>query len=292
MELYPGFIEQRKGGSGTQMPQSISFLTSTTKNKINETNLRKRQLRLLEVAVSMSLGFLQSGRHSFALQAAEQYLVLAADLYSVNDLNLIPPYCLLAEICIGLNKLAKAEQYLQKANWVVQRNQDDENINAVNSRLYRAFGLVQAAKGNNDEARRLFAEQVYYSSLVAGTESIQAANGYYNLANVWSREQANKQHALSLYGKAIECWFAIIMEETLELSEAEIGETKNMLTTTAEVLNSSCPDSVDAPRARALLTAYLSRMKFSNATEEREKTLQLISEKTVDDSLIQTLLKI
>lgn len=179
-------------------------------------------------------GFLQSGRHSSALLAAQQYLVLAADLYSVNDLNLIPAYCLLAEVCIGLNKLREGEQHLQKANWVVKRNHDAENINSVNSRLYRAFGLVQAAKGNNEEALRLFAEQVYYSSLVAGTESIGAANGYYNLGNVWSREP-NQQQALSLYIKAVECWLQIIEEKNLSLSEAEIGETMNMLTTTAEV---------------------------------------------------------
>ena len=79
---------------------------------------------------------------------------MAADLYSVNDLNLIPAYCLLAEVCIGLNKLREGEQHLQKANWVVKRNQEAENINYVNSRLYRAFGLVQAAKGNNEEALR------------------------------------------------------------------------------------------------------------------------------------------
>ena len=55
MELYPGYAEQRKGEQ-RQMPQSVSFLTSTTKNKINEQNLRERQLRLLQVTVSMALG--------------------------------------------------------------------------------------------------------------------------------------------------------------------------------------------------------------------------------------------
>ena len=119
------------------------------------------------------------------------------------------------------------------------------------------FLIVKAAKGNNEEALRLFAEQVkincanffwsklckiflklslkvYFSSLVGGTESIGAANGYFNLANVLAREPSNQKQALSLYHKCATCWLKIIEIDQLTLSEAEIGETANMLTTTAE----------------------------------------------------------
>lgn len=284
-QLYPDYTEQRKGSE-----KSVSFITSSTKSKLNEMELRKRQLKLLEVTLSMALGFLQSGRHSLSLLAAQQYLVLAADLYGVNDLNLIPAYCLLAEICIGLNKLRESEQYLQKANWVVKRNEQSENINLVNSRLYRSFGLVQAAKGNNEEALRLFGEQVYYSSLVNGTESIGAANGYYNLANVWSREPGKKPEALSLYKKSVECWLEIISQENLCLSEAESGETMNMLNTTVEVIENSEKDSLDALRARALLLAYLKKVNLSNSDEEKSKLEEIIKSKQITDSKVQMLL--
>ena len=86
--------------------------------------------------------------------AAQQFLVLAGDIYGVNDLRLIPAYTLLAEICIGLNKHREADQHLQKANWVIKRNQEDETINQVFSRLYRAMGLLEAAKGNTEDASR------------------------------------------------------------------------------------------------------------------------------------------
>lgn len=86
--------------------------------------------------------------------AAQQFLVLAGDIYGVNDLRLIPAYALLAEILIGLNKHREADQHLQKANWVVKRNQEDPTINHVFCRLYRAMGLLEAAKGNSEEASR------------------------------------------------------------------------------------------------------------------------------------------
>jgi len=278
-ELYPGYLDPRKGGAN----QTVSFLTTSTKNKINEENLKKRQEQLLEVSVSMALAFLQTGRHSHALLAAEQYLVLAADVFSSNDLRLIPAYCLLAEICIGLNKLREGEQHLQKANWVVHRNQDAENINQVNARLYRSFGLVQAAKGNNEEALRLFAEQVYFSSLVGGTESIGAANGYFNLANVLAREPSNQKQALSLYHKCATCWLKIIEIDQLTLTEAEIGETANMLTTTAEVISES--DSEFSLIAAALRVAYLSKMNFPQAKDERQKVLNSTQAKDLDETV-------
>jgi len=292
IELYPGFLEQRKGGPCPPPGQSLAFLTSTRKSEINSAQLRRRQSRLRQISEVMALDFLQSGRHSQALLAAQQSLVLAADIYHVNDLNLIPSYCLLAEVCIGLNKLREGEQYLQRANWVVQRNQDDANINAVKSTLYRALGLVEAAKGDNKEALRLFAEQVYYSSLVSGTESIQAANGYFNLANVLARQRANAQQTTSLYVKALECWYQIVRQESLQLNELQVGQTMNMLVTLLEELSSLVPDSADVIRARALLTAFLSRMNNPNATSERQKTLDIMNEKNIDDELAHTLLKV
>ena len=107
----------------------------------------------------------------------------------------------------------------------------------INLKIFHIFQYfsVSGIRNFSNSNLRLFAEQVYYSSLVSGTESIGAANGYYNLGNVWSREPANQQQALSLYIKAVECWLKIIQEKDLTLSEAEIGETMNMLTTVAEV---------------------------------------------------------
>ena len=72
--------------------------------------------------------------------------------------------------------------------------------------------------------------QVYFSSLVGGTESIGAANGYFNLANVLSREPSNQKQALSLYHKCATCWLKIIQTEQLTLSEAEIGEIRDSQT--------------------------------------------------------------
>ena len=86
---------------------------------------------------------LQIGKHTPALVAAQQYLVLAADIYGTNSLELIPAYLLIAEVSIQLNKLREAEQQLQKANWVVMRNENEPTINNVKQRLSRLLGLLQ-----------------------------------------------------------------------------------------------------------------------------------------------------
>jgi tetratricopeptide (TPR) repeat protein len=179
MELYPGYLDQKN-----IQAMSRSFLTSTTVDKINLSKLKERQTKLLKITVSMGLVLLQIGKHTPALVAAQQYLVLAADIYGTNSLELIPAYLLIAEVSIQLNKLREAEQQLQKANWVVMRNENDPTINNVKQRLSRLLGLLQAAKGNKDESIRLFSEQIFFASMMNGTESVGASSGYYNLGNI------------------------------------------------------------------------------------------------------------
>ena len=41
-----------------------------------------------------------------------------------------------------------------------------------------------AKRGNNQEAIRLFAEQICFASSMEGTESIGSASGYFNIATV------------------------------------------------------------------------------------------------------------
>merc|ERR1712212_812821 len=190
IELYPGYQNQKTGNRNTKTQgPSRAFLTSTTVDKINLARLKERQSKLLEITVSMGLILLQERKYAAALVAAKQYLVLVADIFGTNSLELIPAYLLIAETSIGLNKLREAEQQLQKANWVVMRNESDETIDFVKQGPYRVLGLLHAAKGNKDEAIRLFSEQIFYSSQLKGTESIQAASGYFNLANTIDGKQ-------------------------------------------------------------------------------------------------------
>jgi len=112
------------------------------------------------------------------------------------------------------------------------RNENDETIDYVKQGLYRVLGLLHAAKGNKDEAIRLFSEQIFYSSQLKGTESIQAASGYFNLANTIDGKQVKH----SLYLKVLECWLEIVNSNDLEtITQAEIYESAKILQDLAKV---------------------------------------------------------
>merc|ERR1712212_917384 len=205
LELFPGYLDQKNRTRKVQ-PDSRAFLTSTTIGKINLSKLTERQLKLVDLTISVSLQFLDEKRTYEALIAAQQYLVLIADIHGTSSIELIPAYLLIAEISLALNKLREAEQQMQQANWVVMQNQSEESSNHVKQKLYRLFGLLQAAKGDYTDATRLFAEQIVYASKTAGTESIGAASGYFNIAQVLN----DKRTKVSLYIKTLECWLELI----------------------------------------------------------------------------------
>jgi len=281
-QLNPEYLEKIRSSSMLP-PKTVTFITSSTKARMNQENLLMKQEKLLELSTVSALALLQSGKHAHAMLAAQQFLVLAGDIYGVNDLRLIPAYALLAEICIGLNKHREADQHLQKANWVVKRNQEDKTINHVFSRLYRAMGLLEAAKGNTEDASRLFAEQVFYASQWAGTESIGAASGYYNLANMAAREPGLMQVASSFYLRTLDCWLLLLKDEKLQVPLLEKGETFNMLTSILETLESLSPES--AGTAKALTTlAWFSERVGEPHEELKSRASELIQRLKLSDS--------
>ena len=141
LELYPGYLDQKNGTHKAQA-ESRHFLTSSKVDRINVTKLKERQTKLLKVIVTVALGLFQSANYQAALVAAQQYLVLIADVHGTNSLELIPAYAMIAELEIKLNKLREAEQQLQKANWVIMQNEHAENVDQVKQKLYRLLGLL------------------------------------------------------------------------------------------------------------------------------------------------------
>ena len=77
-------------------------------------------------------------------------------------------------IYLGLGKLSQAEEYLSQAQWTVLKT--PECSNAIKSKLYRNLGLLNAAKGEYDEALRQLADDVSYCSVFCYVISIQETN--------------------------------------------------------------------------------------------------------------------
>lgn len=112
----------------------------------------------------------------------------------------------MSSVAVELGRLSEAEQYLSQVQWLVLQSPSSSSPSLLAS-LHRNLGQLASARGRLSEARRHFAEdvsplltpriacvvthsssQVYQSSVAHGTESPQAAGGYFHMASVFFRE--------------------------------------------------------------------------------------------------------
>ncbi|CAI2735734.1 unnamed protein product [Schistosoma spindalis] len=163
--------------------ESKGFVSKDKREKKNE-ELQNKNIYLVRLTQLEAQKLLFKGKSEEALPAALQYLRFAVRAYGIACVELVSPYLVLAESCIGLGKLNQAETYLAQAQWIVLKAQH-ECSNNIQSQLHRKLGLLYAAKGNYKLALASLAKDIFYASLEYGTDHIRTAGGYFQMAEVF-----------------------------------------------------------------------------------------------------------
>jgi tetratricopeptide (TPR) repeat protein len=122
---------------------------------------------------------------------------------TLQRIELVPAYLLLAESNLGLKRFKVAEEFLLYANWSVLKNPLCSN--ELKSQLHRNFGKLYSSQGRYDDALRQLANDVYHSALESGPEHIDTAGGYYYMADVFL-QQGKVEQALALQDKVVDVW--------------------------------------------------------------------------------------
>ncbi|XP_076807443.1 zinc finger MYND domain-containing protein 12-like [Clavelina lepadiformis] len=188
---------------------SLPFMSSSEEREIRRKDLVYRQKSMMDLTRIISRKLLFEGKHNQAVPAAIQSLRFSIDVHGLNSVNLVPSYLILGEASIGLGKLSQADEYLAQAEWTVLKALDATDENKSN--LYRNIGLLHAAKGDYENALRMLAEDIYHASKAWGTADIHVAGGYFQMANVFFRQ--NKMDvADSLYSQVTDTWFDFLHE--------------------------------------------------------------------------------
>jgi hypothetical protein len=151
-------------------------------------------------------------------------------VFEEDSIELLPAYFVLAvaNICMGGDKLKKAEEFLIAAYWNLLKFTSDENEKAnsdetlvsdkekdqYRAELHKTFGRLNLA--NNDLRGSLdeLSNGVYKECLEYGPESIQVTSSYYYMGRVFIHEQKFEE-AKSFYLKIIEIWKTFILERDL-----------------------------------------------------------------------------
>eukprot|EP00794_Sanderia_malayensis_P015206 gene15206-16777_t len=183
----------------------IPFTSGSEEERIHRRNQQNsRQKQMIELTSTVGQKLLFEGKYEYAIPAAMQSLRFSIDTYGLSSIELVPSYLILGEACIGLGRLVQAQEYLSQAQWTVLKT--PECSNAVKSRLFRNLGLMHATQGNDDEALKQFADDIYHSSCEFGTDHINTSGGYFHMANVFFR-QNKLDVAFSLYSQVTDIWF-------------------------------------------------------------------------------------
>ncbi|KAM8927154.1 zinc finger MYND domain-containing protein 12 [Pelodytes ibericus] len=213
----------------------VPFFNSSEERLHCTVQLIERKKHLIEITTKEAQKLLYEGRHANVIPAATHALSLVIDVYGLTSVELVPVYLILAEANIGLGQLTLAEEYLSQAYWTVLKSPDCSN--AVRSQLHRNLGLLYSAKGDFEESLRHLSSDVYFASMVSGTDTIHTAGAYFHMANIFFRQ--NKMDvADSLYSQVTDIWHA-------HLSQLVDGQTRGSLRNDPGWFDDSDQDSLD-----------------------------------------------
>ncbi|RKO86379.1 hypothetical protein BDK51DRAFT_24407, partial [Blyttiomyces helicus] len=207
----------------------VAVLGSEEERSHREKQTRHRQVQLLEITQTEAHKKLFEGQYDLAIPAALQALRFAMDVYGQNSIEIVPSYLLLGEASIGLQQYTQAEDYLSLAKWAVLKA--EHCAHGIRAQLHRNFGLLYSSQGNYEEALNQLAQdvrqwggggestdrisscrltfvfnlQIYHASLTRGPEHISVSGGYFQLGNVFHK-QNRIDHATAVFDKVVSIW--------------------------------------------------------------------------------------
>lgn len=181
----------------------IPLVSSEEERKHRQHQLLQRQKQMIDMTRTEGSKLLFEGAHEAAVPAALQALRFSIAVYGLSSVELVPAYLVLGEASIGLGRLSQAEEYLSQARWTVLKTPNCDAT--IKSKMYRICGLLQAAKGNFDEALKNYANDIYHAAQVSGPRHVKTSGGYFHMANVFFRKgQTDTAH--NIYTEVVSIW--------------------------------------------------------------------------------------
>jgi len=200
--------------------RSASLLVGSSSDRAKRQytiNMSKRAL--IDLCQQEASKMLVSGQYSLAIPGAIQSLKFLKEIFGEGSVESVPPYLLLAEANLGLEKYQQCEEFLSSANWAILNNPGCSN--SIKSQLSRNFGKLYSAQGKLDKALEELSKDIYFSSLEVGPEHVDTSGGYFHMGNIFFT-QHKIENALAFYDKVVDIWYKFL---ALVRSEAGVAET-------------------------------------------------------------------
>ena len=120
------------------------------------------------------------------------------------SVEVVEPYLILAQSCLGLQNTKQAEEYLSLAKWIVLN--DEKCSDRIKSRLHQLMGRLYSYENNLEKSKEEYASCIFYSAKCYGAEAIATSSGYYSLGDVFLT-QGNVECCLAFFDKVVDIWY-------------------------------------------------------------------------------------
>eukprot|EP00602_Paraphysomonas_sp_CaronLab_P002222 CAMPEP_0185029050 /NCGR_PEP_ID=MMETSP1103-20130426/15131_1 /TAXON_ID=36769 /ORGANISM="Paraphysomonas bandaiensis, Strain Caron Lab Isolate" /LENGTH=367 /DNA_ID=CAMNT_0027563661 /DNA_START=129 /DNA_END=1232 /DNA_ORIENTATION=- len=193
--------------------------TAEERSRISK-NIDLSKRSLIEFCLSEASTLLSSSKFQLAIPGAIQALKFSKEIYGDMSVEVVEPYLILAQACLGMQSSRQAEEYLALAKWIVLN--DEKCSDRIKSRLHQLLGRLHSSEGNLDQAKAEFASSIFYSAKCYGAEAIATSAGYFSLGDVFL-SQGNVESALAFFDKVVDIWYKYLSALHTKALEAEQG---------------------------------------------------------------------
>eukprot|EP00039_Didymoeca_costata_P010602 m.143243 g.143243 ORF g.143243 m.143243 type:complete len:345 (-) comp14894_c0_seq4:1128-2162(-) len=275
MELDAQAIhDQVCGKLGSLRRSSVHSLGSQTIRERHLQEQTKERTILAEVCMRVGAAHCNRGHFDLAIPAATLALRLGSEVYGSSNVKIAPSIILLGTASIGLGRLAKAEAYLSQANFLITSLAEEDH--ALKSKVYRALGKLYKAKDMPDVAIKFFADDIYFSSVASGAESIETVGALFLLAEVFlSSSPQDKGKAKGLLTVVERVWRMqfdqLLSQSFATFDEAQASEALSHISSIIYV-QEALKDNAKLCRAYLTLAQYYACVEEFGLARETLKT--------------------
>jgi tetratricopeptide (TPR) repeat protein len=131
-------------------------------------------------------------------------LKFTKEIFGDTSVEVVEPYLILAQSCLGLQNTKQAEEYLSLAKWIVLN--DPTCSDRIKSRLHQLMGRLYYYEQDLEKSKEEYASSVFYSAKCYGAEAIATSSGYYALGDVFL-SQGNVECSLAFFDKVVDIWY-------------------------------------------------------------------------------------
>merc|ERR1719361_312538 len=234
--------------------------------------------QILDISLENAKKWLSQREYEFAFAALSQVEFITTQKLEVEPETEVTVQLLLAETYLGLKRTPSMEESLERARWIISKNDQLKNATILKAKFYRLFGATQVALNQPQVALEQFSEHVYFYSCAYNTKHILVAPVYLDMALIFFQleQQQTGLKFLSFFTNIMNNSLQILLNKK-KLAETEFDKMEQSRFTTCLESSIQCTRNYLGDQSLELGQALLANGKWCLCNKQTEQAINFIS---------------